>query len=91
MEPIVDAVVYVISPSGSGYAELATLLSAIAAFASVIVACVAVRLSHKQIKMFEQHNRLMATPHLSAWNRTDKKLKAYFFTLENNGLGPAIA
>jgi len=91
MEPIVDAVVYVIPQSSSGYAELATLLSAIAALASVIVACVAVRFSHKQIMMYEQHNRLMATPHLSAWNRTDKNLKAYFYTLENNGLGPAIA
>ncbi|UVE17860.1 hypothetical protein NVV93_00210 [Pseudomonas sp. LS44] len=91
MEPIVDSVVYVIPPSGSWFADLATLLSAIAALASVIVACIAVRFSHQQIKLHEQHNRRMVTPHLSGWAHTDPSHKTFFFTLENNGLGPAIA
>lgn len=90
MEPIQDYVVYVVTAQEGWLSEVSTLLTALAAFASVFIACIAVRFSARQIKMHEQHNRRMATPHLSAWNSTDVKAKSYCFTLENNGLGPAI-
>jgi len=90
MGTIVDYVVYVVASQESWLTEAGTLLSAVAAFASVIVATLALRFSHKQINMHELHNRLMATPHLSPWNRTDPTTRTYFFTIENNGLGPAI-
>ena len=90
MEPIQDYVVYVVTAQEGWLSEVSTLLTALAAFASVFVACIAVRFSARQIKMHERHNRRMATPHLSAWNSTDVKTSSYCFTLENNGLGPAI-
>ncbi|PSS51672.1 hypothetical protein [Pseudomonas sp. BBP2017] len=90
MEPIQDYVVNLVTAQSGWLSEVSTLLTAVVAFASVFVACVAVRLSARQIKMHEQHNRRMATPHLSAWNSTDVETRSYCFTLENNGLGPAI-
>jgi len=87
---MVDSVMQVIPQALSVLSELAPLLSAIAALASVIIACVAVWFSHKQMNMHEQHNRLMATPHLSGWNHVEDATGTYIFTLENNGLGPAI-
>ncbi len=90
MEPIQDYVVYVVTAQEGWLSEVSTLLTALAAFASVFVACIAVRFSTRQKKMHEQHNRRMATPHLSAWNSTDVKARSYCFTVENNGLGPAI-
>lgn len=90
MEPFIDSVVYVIPQAGGLLTEWATLLSAIAAIASVIIACVALWLTRKQIRMHEQHNRLMSTPHLSGWNHADCETGTYSFTLENTGLGPAI-
>ncbi|AYC34137.1 hypothetical protein D3880_17995 [Pseudomonas cavernae] len=92
MEPIVASVVYVIAQSVSRwFTDFGTLLSAITALASVIAACIAVRFSQQQMKMHKQHNRRMATPHLSGWAHTDPSRKTFFFTLENNGRGPAIA
>lgn len=76
MEPIQDYVVYVVT--------------ALTAFALVFVACIAVRVSARQIKMHEQHTRRMATPHLSVCNSADINTRSYCCTLENNGLGPAI-
>ncbi|TDF86250.1 hypothetical protein [Pseudomonas sp. H9] len=90
MEPLQDYVVYVVTAQEGWLSELSTLLTAFAAFASVLVACIAVRFSARQIKLHELHNRRMATPHLSAWNSTDVKARSYCYTLENNGLGPAI-
>lgn len=90
MQPLQDYVVYVVTAQEGWMSELSTLLTALAAFASVLVACIAVRFSARQIKTFELHNRRMATPHLSAWNSTDVKARSYSYTLENNGLGPAI-
>ena len=90
MEPLQDYVVYVVTAEAGWWSEVSTLLTALAAFASVFVACIALRFSARQIKMHELHNRRMATPHLSAWNSTDVKTRSYCYTLENNGLGPAI-
>ncbi|MND35823.1 hypothetical protein D3C80_264700 [compost metagenome] len=90
MEPLQDYVVYVVAAQEGWWSQVSTLLTALAAFASVFVACIAVRFSARQIKMHELHNRRMATPHLSAWNSSDVKAKTYSYTLENNGLGPAI-
>jgi len=90
MESIVDYVVYVIPEAASSLSEISNTLAAIASLASVLIACLALRFSNKQIKMHEQHNRLMATPHLSGWNHIDGDAGTFIFTLENNGLGPAI-
>ncbi len=90
MESVVDYVVYVIPEAASSLSEISNVLAAIASLASVLIACLALRFSNKQIKMHEQHNRLMATPHLSGWNHINSDSGTYTFTLENNGLGPAI-
>jgi hypothetical protein len=90
MESIVDYVVYVIPEAASSLSEISNFLAAFASLVSVLIACLALRFSSKQIKIHEQHNRLMATPHLSGWNHINSDTDTYTFTLENNGLGPAI-
>lgn len=90
MESIVDYVVYVIPESTGWLSELATFLSAIASLASVCIACLALWFSRTQMKMHEQHNRLMATPHLSGWSHVDNSSGTFIYTLENTGLGPVI-
>jgi len=90
MEPIVDAVVYVIPQEGSMLTEWTALLSAVAAIFSVVIACIALWYSRKQVQMHETHNRLMATPHLSGWTHIDSDENIYGYTLENAGIGPAV-
>ncbi|MGH8383525.1 hypothetical protein [Pseudomonas sp.] len=90
MEPLQDYVVYVVTAWEGWLSQVSTLLTALVAFASVLVACIAVRFSSRQRKMHEQHHRRMATPHLAAWNSTDVNTQSCSFILENNGLGPAI-
>lgn len=90
MEPIADSVMQVIRQQAQGLTELATLLSAIAALASVIVACAAVWYTRRQVKMQEQHNRLMVTPHLSGWTHIDGDARTFAYTVENTGIGPAV-
>lgn len=85
-----DTVVYVIPTDSGGFAAWATVLSALAAVASVLVAWIALSFSKRQMDMHERHNRLMSTPHLSGWNHQDGETETYSFTLENTGIGPAI-
>ncbi|SDF22103.1 hypothetical protein [Phytopseudomonas seleniipraecipitans] len=90
MHPVIDSVVYVIPAASSWLAEMASAFSAIAAMFSAITAAVAVWYTRKQIKSHERHNRLMATPHLSAWNHADIEPGLYQFSIENTGIGPAV-
>ena len=90
MDPIVDAVVYVITPEGGTLSEWAGILYAAAAIFSVLIACLALWYSRQQVKMHERHNRLMATPNLSGWKHTDSEQGTFLYTLENTGIGPAI-
>jgi len=90
MEPMIDSVVYVIPQAGGLLTEWATLLSTIAATASVIIACAALWLTRKQIHMHEQHNRLMVKPHLDGMTHIDGGECLYRYEITNNGIGPAI-
>lgn len=88
MQPAVDSVVYIISNDPGS--DWATSLSAIAAIFSVITACIALVFTHKQNKMHEKHNKLMATPYLSSMIGANEDTNEFSFQIENVGLGPAI-
>ena len=90
MEPIVDSVVYVIPQAGGFITEWATLLSAIATTASVVIAITAVFFTRKQVRMHEQHNRLMVQPHLDGMTIINTPECIYKYEITNNGIGPAI-
>lgn len=86
----VDYVVYVIPSETSWLSEAASGLSALAALASVVIAVTAVWISRRQLKMHEQHNKKMATPHISSWIAISTDDKTLEYSIQNNGLGPAI-
>lgn len=91
MDPVIDSVVYVISPDGGSWlSEIAGILAALAATFSALVAIIALRHTRKQISIQNRHNILMITPHLGTTSNISYDSHSFSFTIDNNGIGPAI-
>nr|WP_312231149.1 hypothetical protein [Pseudomonas sp.] len=90
MDPVLDSVVYIIPQAGGWLSDAAGVLAALAATFSTLVAVIALRHTQRQMALQKQHNILMVTPHLSTDTALSIASNSFTYTINNNGIGPAI-
>jgi hypothetical protein len=90
MTQAVEYIIYGI-PQPEKFLEAYTdILTLITASMSVLIACIALIVAHRQNKKNDLHNRLMVTPSLSDDTHVDIEGCTYEYKIHNKGIGPAI-
>ncbi|WP_339436493.1 hypothetical protein [Pseudomonas sp. EL_65y_Pfl1_R32] len=85
-----EYVTYILPAAESALTPYINLLTLTTSIASVIIAILAFRITKKQNREYEEHNRLMTKPSLNDSTFIDNEQSTYAFSITNKGLGPAI-
>ena len=86
IESVADAIPTVAETSP----DWAAAIAALAAVFSATAALIALAFSIKQARSNALHSKLLTRPYLAGQPDIDNKGAQYVFSIENNGLGPAI-
>lgn len=86
----VEYIIYGVPATTDLISIMPSLLSAVAATISALIALWALRFSAKQLTILETHNRLMVKPVLDIKNHVNETKGIYSLIIYNKGTGPAF-
>lgn len=89
MTSTIEYIIYGVPSTSSFIDYLPSILSATSAALSAGIAAWALRFSSKQIKILEEHNRIMVKPKIEGLNIINIHKETLKYKLANTGLGPA--